>query len=82
MGYSESKVKNFLDDDEVMSVYYKEIEELLYKTTGAKKVFLFDHTVRKSTVSKLNNLGAKGEAAGSVLRVHCDYTSESAPRRF
>jgi len=45
-------------------------------------VFIFDHTVRKSSVTKLNTLGADGQAAGSVVRVHCDYTSVSAPRRF
>ena len=77
-----TKIKNFRDDDEVQKSYYKEVEDLLLKTTGAKKVFIFDHTVRKSSVQKLNNLGAKGEAAGSVVRVHCDYTSVSAPRRF
>ena len=77
-----TKVKNFQDDQEVKEVYYKEIEDLILKSTGAKKVFIFDHTVRKSSVTKLNNLGAAGEAAGSVVRVHCDYTQDSAPRRF
>jgi len=33
-------------------------------------------------VKSLNTLGAKGTAAGSVARVHCDYTADSAPRRF
>ena len=70
-----------MDDNEVKTKYYPEIESLIKRTTGASEVFLFDHTVRKSTVKNLNNLGAS-EAAGSVVRVHCDYTDLSAPKRF
>ena len=77
-----TKVTNFRDDEEVKSTYYAEIEELVKKATGASKVIVFDHTVRKSSVTKLNTLGAAGAAAGSVVRVHCDYDEESAPRRF
>ena len=65
-----------------MDVYYKEVEDLILRTTGAKKVFIFDHTVRNSSATNLNNLGAKGQAAAPVARVHCDYTDVSAPKRF
>lgn len=77
-----TSVQNFRDDDEVRQKYYPEIEALIKKATGASHVFLFDHTVRKSSVTNLNTLGQAGAAAGSVVRVHCDYTAESAPRRF
>ena len=76
-----TKVKDFMDDEEIKTKYYPEIESLVKRATGASDVFLFDHTVRKSSVKNLNNLGANS-AAGSVLRVHCDYTEDSAPRRF
>jgi hypothetical protein len=76
-----TKVTDFMDDEEIKTKYYPEIESLVKRATGASDVFLFDHTVRKSSVTNLNNLGANS-AAGSVLRVHCDYTEESAPRRF
>ena len=76
-----TKVNNFMDDGEIKSKYYPEIESLVRRATGASDVFIFDHTVRKSSVKNLNNLGANS-AAGSVLRVHCDYTEDSAPRRF
>jgi len=75
-----TKVSNFRDDEEVKEVYYREIEDLVKEATGASKVFVFDHTVRKSSVSNLN--AAAGGAAGSVVRVHCDYDVNSAPRRF
>ena len=75
-----TKVKDFRNDEEVKEVYYREIEDLVKQATGASKVFVFDHTVRKSTVTNLN--AAAGGAAGSVVRVHCDYDETSAPRRF
>src|SRR5258706_8042001 len=34
----ETRMKNFYDEDEVRSVYYKEIEELVKQTSGAKRV--------------------------------------------
>jgi hypothetical protein len=42
-----SAVKNFSDDDEIRSVYYPEAERLIKAETGADRVFIFDHTVRK-----------------------------------
>lgn len=41
-----SQEKEFDDDKRIEDVYYKETEELLKKETGAKRVFIFDHTVR------------------------------------
>jgi len=75
-----TKVKDFRDDDEVMDVYYKEIEDLILQRTGASKVFVFDHTVRTSRVANLN--AQKGGQAGTVGRVHTDYNVASAPIRF
>ena len=43
---------------------------------------MFDHTVRNSGATSLNNLGQKNVQAAAVARVHCDYTDYSAPRRF
>lgn len=40
-----SKVKDVLDDEQIKE-YYKEVEELLKKEVGAKRVFIFDHTIR------------------------------------
>jgi hypothetical protein len=55
---------------------------MIKESTGASKVIVFDHTVRKSASKNLNSLGVKGASAGSVARVHCDYTAAGAPRRF
>ena len=41
-----SEIKDFDDEERIKDVYYKEVEELLKKQTGAKRVFIFDHTIR------------------------------------
>lgn len=43
-----SDEKTFYDEERVAGLYYKEIEELLLKTMpGAKRVFIWDHTIRR-----------------------------------
>mmetsp|Transcript_76926 Transcript_76926/g.120226 ORF Transcript_76926/g.120226 Transcript_76926/m.120226 type:complete len:305 (+) Transcript_76926:50-964(+) len=73
--------QNFEDHEEIKRLYYKEIEALVKKATGCERVLVFDHTLRTSDAKHLNELGT-GAAAGSVLRVHTDYTMESAPKRL
>lgn len=68
-----STVANFEDDAEVEQVYYPEIIELVKQATGASRVEIFDHTVRK-------NDNAKGRSPATHL--HVDYTEKSAPQRI
>jgi hypothetical protein len=74
-----SAVRNFYDEDELRSVYYPEVEHLVAQATGAVRVVVFDHTIRRHTQSK-------GTTAGKPLRmpvprVHNDYTVKSGPQR-
>jgi hypothetical protein len=74
-----STVSDFYDEDEVRSVYYAESIDLLKGATRAKRVIIFDHTLRsreKKTVEPTT-----GEAREPVLRVHNDYTVRSGPQR-
>ena len=41
-----SQEKDFVDDEKIKAQYYKEVEEILKKEAGAKRVFIFDHTIR------------------------------------
>lgn len=41
-----SNVKDFDDEETIQNVYYKEVEQLLKEKVGAKRVVVFDHTVR------------------------------------
>ncbi|KAI4270166.1 MAG: hypothetical protein LQ337_006849 [Flavoplaca oasis] len=62
----------FEDDEAIKRIYYPEVEELLLKETGAKKVLLFDHTIR---------LAKPGANRAPVNRVHIDQTAASAAQR-
>lgn len=72
-----SAVTTYLDEDQVTTVYYPEVIKLLKAQTGAREVFIFDHTVRIQDQ-------AKREKSGTRLPVpmaHNDYTEKSAPQR-
>merc|ERR1719498_1793446 len=73
---SPTQVKDFTNEDEIKSVYYEEIRQIVKDATGARRVLIFDHTFRASA--------AKGDStlASPVNMVHCDYTANSAPNRF
>src|SRR5438270_1560742 len=45
-----SAVKDFLNEEEIVSVYYKEMAGLACAATGAQRAYLFDHLVRKREV--------------------------------
>ncbi|WP_213738136.1 CmcJ/NvfI family oxidoreductase [Bradyrhizobium sp. dw_411] len=74
-----SSVKDFYNDDEIKAVYYPEAERLIKAATGADRVFIFDHTVRKRVE------GAEDRAGNllrqPVARVHVDHTAKSGPQR-
>lgn len=39
--------KEFLDEKDIQTAYYREVEELIKShVPGARKVFIFDHTIR------------------------------------
>jgi hypothetical protein len=42
-----SQEKEFVDEEAIRTRYYDEVEELLKKYTGAKRVLIFDHTIRQ-----------------------------------
>lgn len=77
---SPTAVRNFKDDAEIRSAYYKEIESLVKEATGAERIIVFDHTLRDTAVGSSLNV-KMGDAAAAVLRVHTDYTDSSGPQR-
>ena len=38
--------REFVDEERIKDVYYKEAEQLLKEVTGAKRALIFDHTIR------------------------------------
>jgi hypothetical protein len=70
-------VSNFYDDEQVRTVYYPEMEQLVKTATGASRVVVFDHTMRLEDAAHRDALAVRGP----VHAVHNDYTERSGPRR-
>ncbi|HEX7053424.1 MAG TPA: CmcJ/NvfI family oxidoreductase [Burkholderiales bacterium] len=73
----ESAVRDFFDGAAVERVYYPEVAALVQRLTGARRVVVFDHTVRS---------GDEAEREAKLLRepvlsAHNDYTESSGPQR-
>ncbi|KAK2601927.1 hypothetical protein QQS21_004518 [Conoideocrella luteorostrata] len=68
--------KEFLDDEAIKKGYYAETEKLLKDVTGAGKVFIFDHTIRRQAPSD-----SYKQARSPVQRVHIDQSYAAALSR-
>jgi hypothetical protein len=72
-----TQVRDFFDPDELKRVYYPEVIALVQRISGAKRVVVFDHTLRS---------GDEGEREAKLVRepvlsAHNDYTEWSGPNR-
>ena len=72
-----TRVRDFYDADELRAVYYPEMERLIAERSGARRVFVFDHTLRTSDEDE--RLARK--IREPVKSVHNDYTEWSGPQR-
>ena len=73
----DTAVRNFYDEDEVRRVYYPETAALIQAQCGAKRVHVFDHTLRTADRSRLAERWIRTPVHGA----HKDYTERSAPQR-
>jgi hypothetical protein len=73
----DTRVADFYDEDEIRRVYYPEMEDLVKAETGAKRVVVFDHTLRTDD----RGLREAAKIREVVRRVHNDYTDWSGPQR-
>ncbi len=76
---SPSAVRNFYDEAELDRVAHREAADLVARVTGASRVEVFDHTLRRRN-SDLPDRSA-GIPRQPVMRVHNDYTEGSGPQR-
>jgi hypothetical protein len=71
--------RDFASEDQIRTVYYAEAISLVKRVTGASRVVVFDHTIRRRVP------GAKDRSIGvprqPVPRAHNDYTVKSGPQR-
>jgi hypothetical protein len=73
----DTKMKEFFDEDEIRRVYYPEMEALIKAESGARRVVVFDHTLRTADDESRESKKIREV----VRRVHNDYTEWSAPQR-
>lgn len=74
--------EDFTNEELVREKFYPEVVEFLKKELGAKRVLVFDHTIRtKANAAKKLTQESGTSQRAPVALVHCDYTAESAPIR-
>jgi len=73
----DTKVREFYDQNEIRQVYYPEMEALVKAESGAKRVVVFDDTLRTAD----DQLRESKQIREVVRRVHNDYTEWSGPQR-
>ena len=75
----EKSFTQFDDDEAVRSAFYDQIVSFVKKHTGAARVVVFDHTIRKRLPADLAAQTTVQRPA--VMLVHSDYTVASGPQR-
>jgi hypothetical protein len=77
LAWHETAVTDFFDETQLRHVYYPEMIDLIKAQSGAKRVVVFDHTLRTADDSDR----AARKIREVVPRVHNDYTEWSGPER-
>ena len=75
----EAAFSAFDDDAQIKSTFYAQVVDFVKKHTGAKRVEVFDHTIRKRLPADLKAQTTVQRPA--VMLVHSDYTVVSGPQR-
>ena len=73
-----TQVKDFFDEDQLKTIYYPEIEQLIGRQSGASRVVIFDHALRSGDESEREEKLIRTP----VLQAHNDYTEWSGPNRL
>ena len=69
----------FRDEAAVKERFYPQVVDFVQQLTGAKRVVIFDHTIRQRLPADLKQQTTVNRPA--VLLVHSDYTVASGPQR-
>ncbi|KAI0648328.1 hypothetical protein C8Q79DRAFT_905919 [Trametes meyenii] len=69
----------FADDERIKEKYYPEAEEILKKVAGGKRIFIFDHTIRRRKPDDAEPETRTNRGPG--LRVHVDQSQAAGAAR-
>ncbi|KAH7110598.1 hypothetical protein B0J11DRAFT_599322 [Dendryphion nanum] len=80
--WHDSGETDFVDELAIQSAYYKECEQLLKSVTGAARVHIFNHKVRRGP-TQWHHLGFNNlRNRGPVTKTHVDQSYVGAERRL
>ena len=69
--------EDFFNPEHLAATYYPEVEALIAAQTGARRVLIFDHTLRSGS----EETREARKVREPVTQVHNDYTERSGPQR-
>ncbi len=72
-----TETADFFNPEDLASTYYPEVEALVERQTGARRVLVFDHTLRSGSADTRD----ERKVREPVTQVHNDYTEWSGPQR-
>jgi hypothetical protein len=73
-----TQMRNFFDENQLKTIYYPEIEQLIRSQSGASRVVIFDHASRSGDEAEREEKLVRNP----VLQAHNDYTEWSGPNRL
>jgi hypothetical protein len=76
-----SRFEQWDDDSAVKAHFYDEVVSFLKHDVGAKRVVVFDHTIRAKRNEKQQTAETTTTRRAPVMLVHCDFTPNSGPLR-
>jgi hypothetical protein len=69
------------DNAAIRAQLYGDVSEFVRQEVGAKRVVIFDHTIRAKSNTKQQTNEFTTSQRAPVMLVHCDYTPNSGPLR-
>ncbi|GAN76963.1 hypothetical protein Asru_0205_04 [Acidisphaera rubrifaciens HS-AP3] len=69
------------EDAAIKARFYPEVIDFVKATTGARRVVIFDHTIRTKANAAQQTAETTTTQRAPVMLVHCDYTPNSGPLR-
>lgn len=69
------------DDAAIRDEFYGSVTEFVRRSVGARRVVIFDHTIRRKGNEQQQTAEHTTTQRAPVMVVHCDYTPLSAPLR-
>ncbi|MEP6610140.1 MAG: CmcJ/NvfI family oxidoreductase [Burkholderiaceae bacterium] len=81
LGEFRSSFRLWDDNNAIRAQFYGDVSEFVKGEVGAKRVIIFDHTIRAKSNEKQQTSELTTSQRAPVMLVHCDYTPNSGPLR-